>query len=84
MPTRQAQAPPQSFPSTHTTTAESVRIDAYDEGSRLASAQASLDGGPPVYVRLGAGACPAKIPIRIAHGHSMRHGHSKKKRGLGR
>ena len=35
-----------------------LRVDASDEGSGLASVEASLDGGPPVYVRLGAGSCP--------------------------
>ena len=35
-----------------------LRIDAYDEGSGLASVEAVLDGAPPSFVRLGAGSCP--------------------------
>jgi len=35
-----------------------LRISASDVGSGLASAEATLDGAPPVYVRLGNGSCP--------------------------
>ena len=35
-----------------------LRIDAYDEGSGLAAAEATLDGGPTSYARLGTGSCP--------------------------
>ena len=35
-----------------------LRIDAYDEGSGLAAAEATLDGGPASFLRLGSGSCP--------------------------
>jgi hypothetical protein len=35
-----------------------LRITASDAGSGLAAAEATLDGAPPVYVRLGSDSCP--------------------------
>lgn len=35
-----------------------LRINAYDEGAGLAAAEATLDGAPTSYLRLGAGSCP--------------------------
>jgi hypothetical protein len=35
-----------------------LRINASDEGSGLANAEAQLDGAAPAFVRLGSGSCP--------------------------
>jgi hypothetical protein len=37
-----------------------LRLYASDEGSGLANAEATLDGAPPAFVRLGSGSCPER------------------------